>query len=445
MTPARAGTIRVVRLHRLQRISRRQLAQLRTQLRRGVRATRLAARRSMARLPGRNATELATAVRADRLDEVERLAAAGVDLDATVGGGRTALHLATRLGRAEIAAALLAHGAAFDRRDARGRAPLELDHTDVDTLHAVRQHYQRHRAPARPDPAASDAVVARRAGDLEARGITRLDPLDTDLLAELRTDFDAIIDEIESMTASGEAAYRHYDQEAYYWEDDKAYATNNAFKHSAALARLSCSRPIVDIARAYLGDPFHIQRAMAMRYLPEDASSHREMFHFHHDLVDKRLKIMVLLTDVEAGDQTMSYVIGSQALFHPYEMFHSNPCSLEYCKHRLGPLEIVETVGPAGTVYLFDSNGAHCGNRRRTGKTRDAYFVELSTARTPHFGGDVPPDVLSDGRLDDPRPLQFLLHAPKRWEHLSTRGTSPSWIMDLPDPARWVWETPASS
>jgi hypothetical protein len=397
----------------------------------------------LAHWPPRHATELAGAVRADRLDEVERLIAAGADLDAGSGSGRTALHLAARLGRVEIAATLLAHGARIDRRDERGREPLGLDHTDIDTLHAIRQHYQRYRSPGRPDTATLDAVTARHAHELEARGITRLDPIGPDLLAELRADFDAIIDEITSMIESGDAEYRHYDQEAYYWDDDKVYATNNAFKHSASLARLSCSRLILDIAGAYLGPEFHVQRAMAMRYLPDDASPKRDMFHFHHDLVDRRLKLMVLLTDVGPGDQTMSYVVGSHVLFHSYEMFHSNPCTLDYCERRLGPLEIVETLGDAGTAFLFDSNAAHCGNRRRSGKTRDAYFVELSTARTPQFGGDLPADVLDDGQLDDPRPLYLMASSPKRWEHLSTRGTSPSWIVDLPDPASWVWPTPS--
>ena len=406
-----------------------------------MRAVRLTARRGLAHLPRRDATELERAIRSGRLDQVEGLVAAGADLD-TGTHGRTPLHLATRLGRAEIAAALLAHGAAFDRRDERGRTPLGLDHTDVRTLHAVRQHYQRHRSPVGPD-ASGDRLASRHAQDLDARGITRLDPLGPELLAQLRADFAAIIDEIDALIAAGDAEYRHYDQEAYYWSNDKTYSTNNAFKHSTALARLSCSRPLVDIARAYLGHPFHVQRAMAMRYLPEDASPGHDMFHFHHDLVDKRLKIMILLTDVDPGDQTMSYVVGSHALFHPYEMFHSNECTPAYCERRLGALEIVETTGEAGTVYLFDSNGAHCGNRRNSGATRDAYFVELSTARTPQFGGDVPLDLLADGQLDDPSPLHLMASAAKVWEHPITRGTSPTWVVDLPNPASWVWPTPS--
>jgi ectoine hydroxylase-related dioxygenase (phytanoyl-CoA dioxygenase family) len=384
-------------------------------------------------------TELMYAVRRGDLEEAERLAMRGDGLDGTDASGQTALHVAARQGRADIAGCLLAHGADYDVADAAGHTALSLDHIDIELLHAVRQHYQRYRDPSVRPSNSDDPSVSRYVEALDTNGIVRLDGVvGAPLLAQLQADFAAFADEIEKRVKSGSADYGHYDQEAYYWPADRAYITNNAFKYSAALARLCCSKPVADVVRLYLGKAGFIQRALAMRYLPCESKSH-DMFRYHHDLVDRRLKLMVLLTDVGEGDQDMSYVMGSQTLFHPYEMFQSNVCPLEYCEWRLGRLEIFRTLGAAGDVFLFDSNGAHMGNRRPTGRTRDAFFVEFSAARTPQFGGDIPPEVFDTNPLTASHPLYVMAHSPKRWEQPITRGSRPTWIVDLPQPSTWVW------
>lgn len=379
------------------------------------------------------------AVRAGDLEQVERLAMLGERLDDTGASGQTALHVAARAGRADIAACLLTHGADYDVADGAGRTALSLEHVDVETLHAIRQHYQRYPHPSVRSGGGDDPNAARYADALDADGIVRLDgAIGPALLAQLRRDFAAFMDDLDRRASAGTADYGHYDQEAYHWPDDRAFITNNAFRYSAALARFCCAKPVADVARRYLGKPAFIQRALAMRYLPCE-SKHHDMFRYHHDLVDKRLKVMVLLTDVGEADQYMSYVTGSQALFHPYAMFHSNVCPLEYCERHLGRLDVFRTLGAAGDVFLFDSNGAHMGNRRPSGRTRDAFFVEFSAARAPQFGGDIPPAVFDAGPPTASHPLYVMAHAPKRWHQPVTRGGSPTWIVDLPHPATWVW------
>lgn len=383
--------------------------------------------------------ELLRAVRAGDLEQVERLAMAGEGLDESGASGQTALHAAAGAGNAAIAACLLAYGADHAVADLAGRSALSLDHIDIEVLHAIRQRYQRYRYPTVRPGGGDDSPAAGYVEALDADGIVRLaGAIGPDLLAQLREDFAAFIGDLAQRTHTGTANYGHYDQEAYYWPEDRAYITNNAFRYSAALARLCCAKPVADVARLYLGRPAFIQRALAMRYLPCASKSH-DMFRYHHDLVDRRLKVMVLLTDVGEGDQYMSYVSGSQALFHPYAMFHSNACPLEYCERQLGRLDIRRTLGAAGDVFLFDSNGAHMGNRRPTGRTRDAFFVEFSAAPTPQFGGDIPPEVFDSGPPTSSHPLYLMAHSPKRWQQPFVRGGRPTWIVDLPHPSTWVW------
>jgi hypothetical protein len=397
----------------------------------------------MSTRPAPGDTPLIAAVRQGRLDEVERLATSGLDLDAANARGETALHVATRTARADIAGCLLSHGADHGGVDARGRRALDPDTTDVDVLHAVRQHYQRYRFPDVRDARPDDPIVSRCVGELDAKGIVRLGAIDPALLAQLRADFADFVADLDVRIESDGAVREHYDQEAYFWSEDRAYVTNNFFRYSAALAGMACSSPMVDIARLYLGKPAFVQRAVAMRYLPAESDGHH-MFRYHHDLVDKRMKMMILLTDVGPDDQFMSYATGSHSLFHPYSMFRANACPLEYCERHLGAVEIFRTLGAAGDVFLFDSNGAHKGNRSPGGRTRDALFVEFSAASTPQFGGDIPPEVFEDHPLVETNPLYVMAHAPKAWEARTERRSNPTWVEDLPRPSTWVWNPPGS-
>jgi hypothetical protein len=58
-------------------------------------------------------------------------------------GGRSPLHEAVLRRQYAEAASLLAHGADWTARNDEGKAPLEIGFADLDTLHRIRQEYQR--------------------------------------------------------------------------------------------------------------------------------------------------------------------------------------------------------------------------------------------------------------------------------------------------------------
>jgi hypothetical protein len=161
------------------------------------------------------------------------------------------------------------------------------------------------------------------------------------------------------------------------------------------------------------------------------------MFGWHHDLEDQRFKMMVLLTDLGEHDQYMSYVLGSQRLFHPYSMFSSNTCTLDYCREHLGEIEILNTTGKAGDIFLFDSNGAHRGNRRLEAATRDAFFVEYTTNQADVWGGDIPPEAFADFPAGEFNPFDWMMTALKKWSVPKTRQ-APAWVDTLPNVATWI-------
>jgi hypothetical protein len=251
----------------------------------------------------------------------------------------------------------------------------------------------------------------------------------------MRREFGSFARRLGSRIVRGDGLKRHYFEEEHWWADARALVSNNAFKDSPQLIRFTRRPELLETARRYLGRPPFVQRAVAMRYLAASASD-GDMFAWHHDLEDKRLKVMILLTDVGPRDQHMSYVCGSQALFHPYRMFRDNPCDLDYCRRHLGAIEIYDATGAAGDVFLFDTNGAHRAVRRETARVRDVYLVELNASTANVWGGDVDQNVLAELRLEHD-PFARFIAAEKKWT-VPTAQRVPSWVASLPHLQEWL-------
>ncbi len=370
-------------------------------------------------------------------ETVESLLQQGADPDVRSAQGETALHLAVGHGHAQAAACLLAYGADHRLVDQSGHTPLSLNYTNLSTLHAIRQRYHRFPTPDRAGATPCSQQAIDWAGELDRKGFLRLPGLiEPTMLACMQSDFEAFARNLEAKVARGEGCLQHYDDEEHWWPKDRAYVSNNAFKHSRQLVKFCCHEPLLEIANLYLGKVAYIQRGVAMRYLPSE-STDNDMFGWHHDMEDMRLKVMILLTDVGEHDQYMSYVVGSHKIFHPLVMFLKNKCSLEYCRKQLGQIEIDHTIGRAGDVFLFDSNGAHRGNRRPQANIRDAFFVEYTADKSDIWGGDVPRDVFDDLPLRGANPFERMMAVEKKWNLPVTRK-APTWIENLPRVEAWL-------
>lgn len=367
--------------------------------------------------------------------DVERLLQQGIALDVRDADGRTALHHAVDAGAAQTAACLLTYGARPASRDDAGRPALDPTAVDLHLLHAIRQHY--HRFHRSDDNYRSDSPHPEKwAAELADRGIVRIEGLvSPDALRLLRSEFASFVRSLGSDVVRGAATKQDYFEEEHWWPLDRAFVSNNAFKYSAQLARLSLQPELLDTARLYLGRPPVLERALAMRYLP-CATADGNMFVWHHDREDQRFKVMILLTDVGPDDQHMSYVCRSHTLFHPHAMFFDNACPLDYCERHLGRLELYDAVGHAGDVFLFDTNGAHRGIRRASGRVRDVFLLELSGRGTKIWGGDVDRRAIAE-RPPAHDPFARFLAAEKLWD-LPAERRPQSWVESLRNLSEWL-------
>lgn len=307
---------------------------------------------------------------------------------------------------------------------------------DLAALHEVRQRYHRVRRPRLAPGNMRTPGAPQCLAELEDRGITRLPGwVSSAELRALRSGFQDMIQALNRKILRRESVHQAYDEEENWWPNDRAYISNNAFKYSSLLVKLCCRPELLEVVHGYVGTGAIVTRGVAMRYLP-DEEKHSDMFGWHHDMEERRLKMLILLTDVGPADQHMSYVRGSHAFYHPLDMYYENTCSLEYCRQRLGDVEIIHATGQAGDVFLFDSNGAHRGNRKPAGATRDTFFIEYSTDRSDVWGGDLPEGCPDELARTPGHPFTEFITAAKKWDAPVTRS-APAWIENLAHVTRW--------
>jgi hypothetical protein len=345
--------------------------------------------------------------------------------------GGTRLHTAVASGDIQRAAELLAADVDVSATDTAGHTALSPEFARPEIVHAIRQAYQT--TPRSGwSREGSDSPILH---EVSAKGIVKLPGfVEPAVLEQLQRDFSEFADCLDARVRRGEGLVRQYHEEEHFWKKDGAYISNNAFKHSPSLVRLACHPSVLELTRQHFGKQVHVQRAGCMRYLTGGRMGN-DMFRWHHDMEGRRLKLMVLMTEVSESDHTMSYVCRSHTIDHPLHRFRGNRLSLGYCSRHLGELEIVQTTGVPGDAYIFDSNGTHMGNRRENARSRDVFMLEYNSDPSNVYGGDIPSSSLqglSDDALDA---LAVIRSCVPRWH--PERGGGLSWVRNLFQIDRW--------
>jgi hypothetical protein len=145
------------------------------------------------------------------------------------------------------------------------------------------------------------------------------------------------------------------------------------YHYSRLLLNLALDPFITGLVERYFGKPVMHSETIASRYYPmppKDFLSWR----WHSDGLGKRINVMFLFTDVGPADQYMDYVKGTHRLIHRYPHHGGSSRFSEDDVRRYSQYEHLQCVGPAGTVFVFDSNGIHRGNRSM-GAVRDTLIA----------------------------------------------------------------------
>jgi hypothetical protein len=160
--------------------------------------------------------------------------------------------------------------------------------------------------------------------------------------------------------------------------------TDDILTNEPAMLDVALDPSLLQIMGLYFHRKFGISTATANRLDPTPA--HRDgSYQWHHDARGKQINMMILLSDVSANGQRMSYLRGSHLRYYDYyngivdthTKFNNEVDNDLNLQSR-----IVEVIGPAGTVALFDSNGLHSGNRNNV-ERRDSMIINYASRR--HF------------------------------------------------------------
>lgn len=147
------------------------------------------------------------------------------------------------------------------------------------------------------------------------------------------------------------------------WNDIDGYEKNDRYRHMVpdvltlepGFLELPLHPRVKEIMRAYLGDDYALVEAKGWLSVPT-----RKDFHGWHgdawydqtriEEVQRELKLAVYLTDVRSG--AFNYIKGTHKQIHP-RLIRSDEIAT-WSDH-----EIFEVIGPAGTVFIFDTSGVH--------------------------------------------------------------------------------------
>lgn len=176
------------------------------------------------------------------------------------------------------------------------------------------------------------------------------------------------------------------------WSDIDGYLKNDRYRHMVpdvltldpGFLELPLHPRVKEIARAYLGDRYALVEAKGWLSVP----TRRDFHGWHGDAwydqtrvkeVQRELKLAIYLTDVRSG--AFNYIKGTHKQIHPRVIRDDEVGT--WSDH-----EIVDVVGPAGTVFMFDTSGVH---RQATPilEPREAVFYNFHDPSIPLQSEDV--------------------------------------------------------
>ncbi len=171
--------------------------------------------------------------------------------------------------------------------------------------------------------------------------------------------------------------------------DQYTWIDPSHLKCSIPFSKLATDPMLVGLTSYYWGKDVSLARVEAYILRPYESSEYGS-FQWHHDCEHKRIKVMTLLTDVEADGQRMEYLPGTHKTWRTWKNYdESRYTDEEVSQHQ----RKISCHGPAGTVVLFDTNGIHRGNRNTVG-VRKVWTNVYTAGHNQLEGLELCPDYL---------------------------------------------------
>lgn len=280
------------------------------------------------------------------------------------------------------------------------------------------------------------APYDRHLQELRQCGITRLSgQIAPQTLATLQRDFERNF--IVPLAAGGKSAATYQGDITLTNEylDSKAglSSSNEPFSISRALLEICLKPEIVSLINGYLCKHAYITQGVALRIDPHALTGFGS-FQWHHDAWGKRINMMIILTEVDEGDQHMTYAKGSHVLRHSYDKYVNSRYSAEEFEKQCAGMAVLNCLARPGDIYVFDSNGLHSGNRSM-GRARDSFIIHYTRTWQAVWAHRVPPEFLAGFGDEQLKPLKWILRQDRRARPLAPPINS--WVDGLLRVDKW--------
>jgi hypothetical protein len=218
----------------------------------------------------------------------------------------------------------------------------------------------------------SNDVEINLAKELKRNGIIAIkDFYQGDKLKEIKKAFENEINRINEISHDAieikkKTPVTHYKLFDYYNEisndkKDKSIHNLNPLNVDKVFFDVILDDRIRSIISSYLGKKISLQQAALGRIYPRENENYSS-YQWHRDTHGRRVNVMILLTDVLNNEQRMSFLKKSHKKFLTKDEC-ANKSRITDAQADSMNLEIFECSGTAGTIFLFDANGVHRGNR----------------------------------------------------------------------------------
>tara|TARA_B100000029_G_C17595990_1_gene964133 strand:- start:1158 stop:2036 length:879 start_codon:yes stop_codon:yes gene_type:complete len=156
-------------------------------------------------------------------------------------------------------------------------------------------------------------------------------------------------------------------------KENSIHISTSRFNETAVFGKILFEPNMLRLVQYYWGRPVVLNGTGGTRYEPaqlEDRGSNQ----WHHDGKRKQVRVFIFLTDVPKDGQCTKYISGSHKKYH-YDLVNSR-----LDKDAMpANAQTMLCSGPAGSIAIIDTNGAHRANRNN-GPRRDTWNFSFRAA-----------------------------------------------------------------
>ena len=155
--------------------------------------------------------------------------------------------------------------------------------------------------------------------------------------------------------------------------------TREVLSNSIAFSQAVVDPFLTDLVEYYIGKKIFLAELAGKRSERFETPDYGNQM-WHHDAKRKQVKVFIYLTEVPPNGQHTDILPKTHKIWHEFSQYEDTRYDQDRIKEYFAKYgKPFNLIGPAGTVFIFDTNALHRGNRN--GPKRDALVFHYTAGR----------------------------------------------------------------